>query len=191
MCDFSLEKLAKHCGQDVRIDPGAVIKELDGFSIGDHVAIDQGFYCTVGQVQIKDWVHIAPYVCMIGGKIGNITVGNYVGIAPYSMFICSMDDYSRGFMTAVIPDIYRYIIVAPIILNDFVAIASRVTVCPGVVIPEGVSIGAHSLVREKDKLEPWTIYAGTPLRKIGIRSDIAKSNVQDLAGWKNRKERKG
>jgi acetyltransferase-like isoleucine patch superfamily enzyme len=44
---------------------------------------------------------------------------------------------------------------------------------PGTIVPEGVAIGALSLVR--GTLEPWSIYAGVPARRVRARSrDLLK-----------------
>lgn len=45
---------------------------------------------------------------------------------------------------------------------------------PGNHIPEGVSIGALSFVPSGYKFEPWTVYAGRPIRPIKKRN---KENV--------------
>ena len=38
-------------------------------TLGDHIAIDKGVYCTVN-ANIGDYTHISPYVTIIGGKTG-------------------------------------------------------------------------------------------------------------------------
>jgi acetyltransferase-like isoleucine patch superfamily enzyme len=42
-------------------------------------------------------------------------------------------------------------------------------VLPGVTIPDGVVVGAMSLVLEDTELEPWGVYAGCPVRKLRDR----------------------
>jgi acetyltransferase-like isoleucine patch superfamily enzyme len=37
-------------------------------------------------------------------------------------------------------------------------------------IPEGTTIGALSLVPTRFSFEPWTVYAGTPVRRVGSRN---------------------
>jgi acetyltransferase-like isoleucine patch superfamily enzyme len=56
---------------------------------------------------------------------------------------------------------------APIIIGNDVWIASNVTILKGVTIGDGAVIGAHSLVN-KD-IEPYSIVAGLPIKKIGMR----------------------
>ena len=55
----------KH-GKDLFIDNDALIKFPDNVELGNHVAIDKGFYCTTKLI-VGDYVHLAPYSVVIGG----------------------------------------------------------------------------------------------------------------------------
>lgn len=57
-----------------------------------------------------------------------------------------------------------------IIVGNDVWLAARVTVLRGARIPDGCVIGACSLVTRHNKLTPYSVWAGTPLRKIGERT---------------------
>ncbi|MCB9846861.1 MAG: hypothetical protein H6814_00460 [Phycisphaeraceae bacterium] len=59
-------------------------------------------------------------------------------------------------------------ITGPIEINDDCWVATDCTVLPGVVIPEGVVVGARSLVGGGD-IEPWTIASGTPAKSLRQR----------------------
>ncbi|WP_069469907.1 acyltransferase [Candidatus Marithrix sp. Canyon 246] len=48
-------------------------------------------------------------------------------------------------------------------IDDLIVGAGSV-IMPGVIVDEGTSIGAMSLVRKKT--EPWSIYIGNPAKKI-------------------------
>ena len=41
---------------------------------------------------------------------------------------------------------------------------------PGVTISEGTVVGAMSLVMANQTLEPWSVYAGIPARKVAERN---------------------
>jgi acetyltransferase-like isoleucine patch superfamily enzyme len=56
----------------------------------------------------------------------------------------------------------------PVIINDRVWLGPRVTILPGVTIGEGAVIGAGAVVT-KD-VDPYTINAGIPSKKIGVRN---------------------
>ena len=54
-------------GHDVFMNSNVEITRPELATIGNHVAIDYGFYCTT-QLTIGDYVHISPHVAVIGGK---------------------------------------------------------------------------------------------------------------------------
>ena len=68
----------KH-GKDLFIDNDALIKFPDNVELGNHVAIDKGFYCTT-RAEIGDYVHISPYVTCIGGEKGKFIVKGFNNI---------------------------------------------------------------------------------------------------------------
>ena len=55
----------------------------------------------------------------------------------------------------------------PIIIGEHVLTGARVTILPDVTIPDGVAVGAHSLVKES--CEAWMMYAGVPAKLIRPR----------------------
>jgi putative colanic acid biosynthesis acetyltransferase WcaF len=57
---------------------------------------------------------------------------------------------------------------APIHIGAECWLAAEVFVCPGVSIPDGVVLGARSLV-PKSLPKAWTIYGGNPCRPLGPR----------------------
>ena len=61
--------------EDVIIDPDVIFKCSPNI-IGNHIAIDKGFYCTT-QITIGGYVHIGPYITCIGGKNGNFTLKGF------------------------------------------------------------------------------------------------------------------
>lgn len=69
---------------------------------------------------------------------------------------------------------------AKVVIEDFVWIASRATILPGITIGRGAVIGACSVVT-KD-IPPMCIAAGNPARIIGKREDCLKYKLGDR-GW--------
>ncbi|HCQ29734.1 MAG TPA: hypothetical protein DIU39_05570 [Flavobacteriales bacterium] len=57
----------------------------------------------------------------------------------------------------------------PIILEEDSSIGASSVILMGTHIPKGVFIGANSVVTDRIKLEPYTIYAGSPVKKIKER----------------------
>ncbi len=154
-------------GEDVSLKFGHIIRpEIVEF--GNHVAVDSFFYCTT-RLTTKDYVHIGPHVSIIGGKDGYCEIGNFSGMAAGCRIVCASDEYlGEGIINPFIPEEYRdNIIVKPVILKDFVTLATNVIVLPGVTLAQGSVVAAGSIVT-KDT-EPWLIYAGSPARPIRKR----------------------
>jgi maltose O-acetyltransferase len=101
--------------------------------------------------------------CVLDGRVGTIIIGNNVDIArETNIFTLEHDPHSdfhesRG---------------ANVVIEDYVWIASRVTILPGVRIGRGAVVASNAVVT-KD-VEPNAIVAGIPARKIGVR----KSNLK-------------
>lgn len=163
----------KACGEDVFISSNVEIRRPHLVEIGNHVAIDSGFYCTVA-AQIGDYVHIGPYVIVIGGENGLLHMGDFSSIAAGSRIICASDRHlGEGLPGPTIPKKYGdRLNIAPVIFEDFANVATNVVIFPGVTLREGCVIGAGSVVTKTT--EPWTIYMGIPSkpRKTRERSTM-------------------
>ena len=57
---------------------------------------------------------------------------------------------------------------APVSLGRHVIVGSGSVILPGVVVGEGSSVGALSLVTKS--LEPWGVFFGAPVRRLKSRS---------------------
>ena len=143
------------------------IKNLETAEVGNHVAIDKGFYCTT-KLLVGDYVHIAPYVIVIGGNTASLTMKHFSGMAAGCRVICASDNYSSGMMmNPQVPAKYRDVINEPVVFEPFSCTGVNSVIMPGVTLSEGSVIGANSLVTKTT--EPWTVYVGSPARPIKIR----------------------
>jgi dTDP-4-amino-4,6-dideoxy-D-glucose acyltransferase len=153
-------------GYDVFISRNVEIKRPGIVSVGNLIAIDSGFYITTG-AEFGDYLHIAPYVCVIGGKDALLKMGNFTNISVGGRIICGSNRFSgEGLITAPnIPDEFRDLLKRePVIFENFANVGANVTILPGVTLDEGSVIGACSLVTKNT--EPWTVYTGTPARPV-------------------------
>jgi dTDP-4-amino-4,6-dideoxy-D-glucose acyltransferase len=165
---FDLSTL-KSAGEDIYIGDKVDVRRPHLVSIGNHVAIDNGFYITTG-ADIGDHIHIAPYVTVIGGEKGFLRMGHFTNISTGGKIICGSDGFlGEGLISAPgIPEEYRDTLkIAPVHFEHFVNTGANITVLPGITLGEGSVIGASSLVT-KDT-EPWTIYIGCPARPVKMR----------------------
>lgn len=156
----------KKIGYDIRIDDLARITRPDLIELGNHISIDMCTYISVSAI-IGNWVHIAPQVSIIGGANSLLIMEDFSAIATGCRIVCASDDFKMGFTCPFIPIKYRNVINKPIILRRFAVVGVNSVVLPGVVMAEGSVLGANSLLLKNT--EPWTIYAGSPAKPIGIR----------------------
>jgi acetyltransferase-like isoleucine patch superfamily enzyme len=156
----------KHVGKGVLLSKKAVIYNHDKIVLGDYVRVDD-FCILSGIVTLGNFVHIA--VCTrLSGSAAGLTLKDFAGVSYNSTIIASSDDYSGEFMTnPMVPLKYRRILPNPVVLERHALVASHCMVVPGVTIGEGSAIGAMSLVLKN--VEPWSIYAGIPAKKIKER----------------------
>jgi acetyltransferase-like isoleucine patch superfamily enzyme len=155
-------------GEDVFISANVEIRRPQLVSVGNHIAIDTGFYLTTG-AEIGDYVHIGPYITVIGGEKSKLVVEDFATIASGCRIICGSDSFmGDGFTSVTVPEKYRDSVkYTTVMIKKFVGIGTNAVIMPGITLGEGSVVGACSLVT-KDT-EPWTIYYGNPARAIKIR----------------------
>lgn len=154
-------------GENVHISKKASIYDASRISIGNNVRIDD-FCILSGSITIKNYIHIAAYSALYGGTYG-IEIHDYSNISSRNTIYAISDDYSGESMTnPMIPDKYKKIFGKKVIIEKHVIIGSGCVILPGVVLGEGSSFGAMTLINRSS--EPWTINAGIPFRKIKDRS---------------------
>lgn len=170
--------LLKKCGEDVFISSNVEIRRPHLVSLGSHIAIDTGFYCTTG-AEFGDYIHLGPYSTVIGGPDAILKLDHFSGFAAGCRIICASDEHMGYGLIGPrsIPDEFKdKIISEPVVFEKFARAGSNVVIMPGVVIGEGCVIGANSLVTKST--EPWTVYFGSPAKAIKIRP---KDNLIEYA----------
>jgi acetyltransferase-like isoleucine patch superfamily enzyme len=155
-------------GSDVFISDNAEIRYKDLASIGNHVAIDYGFYCTT-QLEVHDYVHISSHCSVIGGRNSKLLVEDFGFISTGSRIICGSDNMlGDGLVGPVIPKKYKDSqTIGTILIKRFAGTGANSVIMPNVTMAEGSILGSNSLL--KNDTEPWTIYAGIPARPIKTR----------------------
>lgn len=158
-------------GKNVRISNKASIYGASNITIGDNVRIDD--FCVLsaggGGIKIGNHIHIAVYSSIIG--YGGVIISDFSNISSRVSIYSSNDDYSGQFMSSpVIDSEFTNVEHAEVYIGRHVIIGSGSIVLPGSHITEGGVIGALSLVKG-GVLDAFTIYAGSPIRKIKERDD--------------------
>lgn len=154
-------------GTNVHVSDKASIYDAARISIGDNTRIDD--FCVLsGTITIGRNVHIAVFCNLAGGRAG-ITVCDFAGISYGSNLVAQSDDYSGGAMTGpTIPAEFKRETSEPIFIGRHTILGTHTIVLPGVTIPDGVSAGAGTLFTKS--VEPWSVYVGSPARRIKARS---------------------
>lgn len=104
--------------------------------------------------------------CLLDGRVGKIIIGNNVDIArETNIFTLEHDPNSDYHLTKH----------GDVVIQDYVWVASRVTILPNVTIGKGAVVASGSVVT-KD-VEPMTIVGGVPAKKIGMRESKLLYNI--------------
>lgn len=154
-------------GKNVKISDKAAIYEPEKMEIGDNSRIDD--FCVVsGKVVMGRNVYIGPFALVAGGTPG-ITFQDFATLAYHVQVFSQSDDYSGATMTnPTIPAKYKSEIKQPVCIGRHSIVGSGGIVGPGVSLAEGTSVGAGAVVL--CSTEPWSVYVGTPARKLRDRS---------------------
>lgn len=152
--------MIKIFGEDVIVDNDIVVKQnLE--VVGSHVSIDKGLYCTTNSI-IGDYVHIGPYVTIIGGKNSSFTANGFNNIMAGARIVCGSDRFDdSGLFGAMIPkELKGTQIIKPVIMEEFSNIGTNAIVLPGSRLRKGVLLTAGSLLI--GDTEEWGVYKGNP-----------------------------
>lgn len=168
----------KSIGKQVLISRKASIYGADKMTIGDHVRIDD-FCILSGTVNLKSYIHISAFAALYGGSAG-IFIDDFCSISSRVTIYAVTDDYSgEGMANPMVPEKFRKILNAAVNIEKHVLIGSSCVVLPGVVLKEGSSFGAMSLINKST--EEWSVNFGIPCRKSKDRKrDIQSLELQFL-----------
>jgi acetyltransferase-like isoleucine patch superfamily enzyme len=104
--------------------------------------------------------NVINFGCMLDGRHYEIKTGTDVSIGPEATILTlGHDPQSAEFANQG----------GPVIIANHVWIAYRAIILPGVTIGEGAVVAAGAVVT-KD-VDPYTIVAGSPARKVGVRNE--------------------
>lgn len=154
----------KKFGKNVMVSTLAQIYKPHLMELGDYVRIDD-FCILSGHIKMGNFVHIAARTLIDGSKEG-VFFEDYTGAAYNCIIIAESDSYRLDgyYGPFCLPEFRKNNTSKKVIIGKYSVIGSLCTVLPGVVIAEGCSFGAYSLVY-KDT-EAWSFYVGQPAKKI-------------------------
>jgi len=148
-------------GEPVYISDKASFYGTSRIALGNHVRIDDFAVLSAGSggIVIGNYIHIAVFTSLIGA--GRIELADFANISSRVSIYSSSDDYSGATMTnPLIPEQFKKVEHAPVLIGRHVIVGCGAVVLPGVTLHEGAAIGALSLVNRD--CAAFGIYAGTP-----------------------------
>ena len=157
----------RNIGTNVKISDKASIYNSNQIEIGDNSRIDD--FCVIsGRIIIGRNVHITP-MCLVAGGIMGIVFEDFTTLAYGVKVFTQSDDYSGKTMTnSTIPKIYKNEYMEKVRVKKYSIVGAGSIIMPGIVLEEGTSVGAMSLVL--NSTEAWGIYAGSPAIRLKNRS---------------------
>ncbi len=167
-------------GDDVRISTKASLHNPKNIRIGSHVRIDD--FCVLsagnGGIEIGSFIHVGVFSSLIGA--GRITLCDFCNLSSRTSIYSSNDDYSGVHMTnPTVPPEFTGVTHAAVTVGRHAIIGAGSVLLPGVVLEDGVALGALSLINKN--CEAFGIYGGSPARRIGNRKrDLLELEVRLL-----------
>ena len=159
-------------GEDVHVSRNCTIAGLGNIALGSHIRIDDYVVIAAegGALAMGDHIHVGAGSYLGAG--GSITLADFSNLSQGVRIYSKSDDFSGNHMTnPTVPAELLGVKTAPVRLGRHCIVGSGSVILPGCELPEGVAVGALSLVTRS--LEPWTIYAGVPVRALRARSGDA------------------
>lgn len=142
--------------------PNFKVYPSGNINIGNHVTIGKQFTLEItpsGYLDIGDHAHFADRVIL--SSIDLVYIGAYVGIADDTSIRGSFHLLSKETPIAISPSYGK-----PVRIEKNTSVGAHCTILPGVIIPEGVFIGANSVVTAKSQLQANAVYAGNPVKFV-------------------------
>lgn len=159
------------------ISPNSRIRVPDSFVVGEGSIVDDYCYFST-KVEIGRYSHVAAGCHIAGGAARQFKLGDFSSLSAGVKVWCTSDDYVNDVVMIMPPgldaeEIKEHLISGDVTFGRCTAVGSNAVIMPNNTIPEGTTIGALSFVPAGFAFEPWSVYAGTPIRKIRPRNKAA------------------
>jgi acetyltransferase-like isoleucine patch superfamily enzyme len=143
----------------------------DHFKVGEGSIVDDYCYFST-RVDVGRYSHIAAGCHVGGGAARTFRLGDFSSLSAGVKVWCTSDDFVND-VVMIMPaglDVKEHVIAGDVSFGHCTAVGSNAVVMPDNDIPEGTTIGALSFVPAQFAFEPWSVYAGTPIRKVRDRN---------------------
>ena len=161
------------------ISPNVRIRYPQWFVVGERSVVDDFCYFST-RVNVGICSHIASGCSIAGGLAHQFTLGDFSSLSSGVKVWCSSNDYANDLVVLPPPgvEIGDGPILGDVTFENYTGAGANAVVMPDNFIPEGVIIGALSFVPTAYRFEPWTVYAGIPIRPLRPRN---RANVLEQA----------
>jgi acetyltransferase-like isoleucine patch superfamily enzyme len=161
------------------VSPHTRIRHPQHFEIGAYSIVDDFCYLST-RVRIGVCSHVASGCSIAGGAAHQFSLGDFCSLSSGVKIWCASNDFAND-LVCIVPegaDIGAHPIEGDVTMGNYTGVGANAVVLPGNDVPEGTVIGALSFVPARFAFEPWSVYAGIPVRRIGARN---KASVLEQA----------
>jgi len=154
------------------ISPNSRIRYPETFVIGEDSIVDDYCYFST-KVRIGRCTHIASGCSVAGGSDMEFAIGDFCSLSSGVKIWCTSDDFVNDLVTIIPPDVQQvkeHLIRGNVTFGHYTAVGANSVVMPNNYIPEGAVLGALSFAPPAFEFQPWSVYAGIPLRFVRPRN---------------------
>jgi acetyltransferase-like isoleucine patch superfamily enzyme len=154
------------------VSPNSRIRHPEEFVIGEDSIVDDYCYFST-KVRIGRSTHIASGCSVAGGRDWQFSIGDFCSLSSGVKIWCTSDDFVNDLVTLIpqgVSQVKTHLITGDVTLGNYTAVGSNSVVMPRNTIPEGTVVGALSFVPAAFDFQPWSVYAGTPIRFVRPRN---------------------
>ncbi|HAJ26711.1 MAG TPA: hypothetical protein DCG53_05615 [Syntrophus sp. (in: bacteria)] len=168
------------------ISPNIRIRYPEYFEVGAYSIVDDFCYFST-KIRIGISCHIASGCSIAGGEHFSFEMGDFSSLSSGVKIWCRSNDFVNDLVVINPPglgleDVQP--VEGDVSIGHYTGIGANSVVMPHNCIPEGTVIGALSFVPPAFLFKPWSVYAGTPIRLIGIRNrDRVLKQVEQLRDY--------
>lgn len=123
------------------------------------------------EITIGDSTIINPH-CYLDGR-GGLNIGSNVNISSHVLLVAGSHDIQNGEDFAGFAE--------RIVIEDYVWLCTRSTILAGITVGRGAVVAAGAVVTKS--VEPYTVVAGIPARKIGERNPNLNYSLSYNVSW--------
>ena len=157
------------------------IRHPEAFLMGEGSILDDFCYISV-KAKIGRFSHIASGCSLAGGFKWQFELGDFSSLSSGVKVWCSSSDYvNDAICSPMIIDQMKDADGGDVIFSPHTGVGTNSVVMYDNLVPEGVAIGALSYVPPRYAFEPWTVYAGVPIKPIKKRNK--ESVMEQVEGF--------